>query len=128
MHRTFRLRSKEESSVLGIDAYRFRVEDVEFQPNPDYKTPYYTPIGLIYLGVLQTPEVPLWGSKPHFLDCDTSLHDAVEGIRSPDRNKDDIYVDIEPVGEYNLFNINSSCGTFCVDHWLNPWCTSTTSG
>ena len=96
--RSFRLRSNETSSVLGIKAYHFRVEDKEFKPNPDYWTDNVTtPDGLLYLGVLQEPRAPVYASKPHFLDCDPSLRTAVEGIREPDRSLDDIYVDIEPV-------------------------------
>ena len=86
--------------MLGIDTYRFRVIKEEFQPNPDYWTyENITPDGLLYLGVLQDPKAPVFASKPHFLDCDSSLHSAVEGIRDPDRNVDDIFVDIEPVGD-----------------------------
>lgn len=85
--------------MLGIDTYKFRVEEAELRPNPDYWTFNNTPDGLIYLGVLQEPKVPVWASKPHFLDCDPSLRTAMEGIRDPDRNTDDIFLDIEPVGE-----------------------------
>ena len=84
-------------SVRGIDAYRFRVIESDFQPDPNYYTDNSTPVGLIYLGVLQTPEAPAYGSKPHFLDCDESLLEAVEGISPPDRRKHDIIVDVEPV-------------------------------
>ena len=97
-HRSFRLRSNEKSTVLGIDAYRFRVEASEFQPNPSYWThDGVTPNGLLYLGVLQQPNAPIYASKPHFLDCDPSLRTKMEGIREADRSKDDIFVDIEPV-------------------------------
>ena len=77
--------------MLGIDTYRFR-EEKEFQPNQDYWTyENITPDGLLYVGVLQDPRAPMYASKPHFLDCDPSLHSAVEGICDPDRNKDDIF-------------------------------------
>ena len=100
--RSFRLRSNEVSSVSGIEVFRFRVEDKEFKPNPDYWTDNVTtPDGLLYLGVLQEPRAPVYGSKPHFLDCDPSLRTAVEGIREPDRSLDDIIVDIEPVENIN---------------------------
>ena len=92
------MRSYEKSSVLGIDTYRFYVEEREFQPNSNYLTPPYTPHGLINLGVLQKPEAPVWASKPHFMDCDPSLRDAMEGIREPDKSVDDVFADIEPVG------------------------------
>ena len=84
-------------SVLGIDAYRFRVEDSDFRPDPNYHTDNSTPVGLIFLGVLQTPEAPVFGSKPHFLDCDPSLFSAIEGVSPADREKHDTFVDIEPV-------------------------------
>ena len=89
--------------MLGIDAYRFRVEASEFLPNPSYWTyDGITPNGLLYLGVLQDPNAPVFGSKPHFLDCDPSLRAKMEGIREADRNVDDIFVDIEPVREEDL--------------------------
>ena len=98
-HRSFRLRSNEKTSVLGIDAYRFRVIPEEFLPNPDYLTDNTTtPDGLLYLGVLQQPNAPVYATKPHFLDCDPSVRAGLEGIREADRTKDDIFVDIEPVG------------------------------
>lgn len=78
------------------------MEEAEFLPNPDYWTPEDTPNGLVFLGVLQTPAAPVYGSKPHFLDCDPSLRTAMEGIREPDRAKDDIFVDIEPVRNSKL--------------------------
>ena len=53
---------------------------------------------MLYLGVIEELKAPVWGSKPHFLDCDPSLLSAVEGIRGPDRNLDDCIADIEPVG------------------------------
>ncbi|XP_065920344.1 lysosome membrane protein 2-like isoform X2 [Dysidea avara] len=96
-NRTFHLRSKEEVSVLGVDAYRFRAIDSDFQPDPNYHTNDSTPVGLIFLGVLQTPEAPAYGSKPHFLDCNESLLEAVEGISPPDRRVHDIVVDVEPI-------------------------------
>ena len=101
-HRTFHLRSKEEVSVLGVDAYRFRAIDSDFQPDPNYHTNDSTPVGLIFLGVLQTPEAPAYGSKPHFLDCNESLLEAVEGISPPDRRVHDIVVDVEPVSVYHV--------------------------
>lgn len=84
-------------SVNGIDAYRYRVIDSDFLPDPNYHTDNSTPDGLIFLGVLQTPEAPVYGSKPHFLDCNESLREAVEGITPPDRSVHDIVVDVEPV-------------------------------
>ena len=84
--------------MLGIDAYKFRVAASEFRPNLNYHIPNSTPDGLIYIGVLQTPQAPAWGSRPHFFDCDPSLRDAVEGIDEPDQERDEIFVDIEPVG------------------------------
>ena len=76
------------------------VDPDEFLPNPDYWTTNSTPHGLLYLGVIEDPKVPVWGSMPHFLDCDPSLLRAVEGIRNPDRNLDNCIADIEPVGLY----------------------------
>ena len=114
--------------MLGIDAYRFRVEEKEFQPNPDYWTyENITPDGLLYLGVLQDPKAPVYASKPHFLDCDPSLHSAVEGVRDPDRSVDDIFVDIEPVRD--VMSIFHSYSLYSLpDHWLYSLCSPATSG
>ena len=48
----------------------------------------------------------MWGSKPHFLGCDPSVRDAVEGIREPDESVDDIFVDIEPVRNDVVIQLN----------------------
>ncbi|XP_065920236.1 lysosome membrane protein 2-like [Dysidea avara] len=95
-NRTFHLKSKEEVSIRGIDAYRFRTIEGDFRPDTNYLTGNNTPNGLIYLGVLQH-DAPVYGSKPHFLDCDESLLEAVEGISPPDKRVHDIIVDVEPV-------------------------------
>ena len=104
-YRTFHLQYNEKVKIRGINAYRFRLLDSDFRPDPNYLTGNDTPIGLIYLGVLQNPEAPVYGCKPHFLDCDPSLWQAVEGISSPDRNRDDVLVDVEPVSmQYKILH------------------------
>jgi len=100
--RTFHLHYKNKVKVHGIDAYRFRLLESDFCPDPNYLTANNTPIGLIYLGVLQNPQAPIYGCKPHFLDCDDSLQKTVKGISPPDRDRDDILVDIEPVSVINV--------------------------
>ena len=113
--------------MLGIDAYRFRVEASEFLPNPSYKTyDGITPNGLLNLGVLQDPYAPVFASKPHFLDCDPSLRTNMEGIREADRSVDDIFVDIEPVYMKKLFNcLPLLC---CLsDYWFHSLCPPATS-
>ena len=102
-------------SVRGINAYRFRVDDSDFRPDPNYLTGNSTPIGLIYIGILQNPQVPVYGSKPHFLDCDESLFEAVDGISPPDRNKHDIVGDIEPVSLYPCHVPNH---ILLIDYWV----------
>ena len=92
------------------------MEERDFRPDPNYHTDNSTPVGLIYLGAIQTPQAPVFGSKPHFLDCDPSLYNAIEGISPPDRDKHDVVVDIEPVSAYNFL----CCSTyFCLDYWSN---------
>jgi len=88
---------QEKVSISEIDAYRFRLLDSVFRPDPNYLTGNDTPIGLIYIGVLQNPQAPVYASKPHFLDCDKSLLEAVKGISPPVRSKHDIIGDVEPV-------------------------------
>ena len=114
-HRTFHVHYQEEVSVRGIDAYRFRLVESDFRPDPNYLTGNNTPIGLIYLGILQNPQVPVYGSKPHFLDCDKSLLEAVDGISPPDRSKHDIVGDIEPV---SMYPCNVPGLTLLIDHRL----------
>ncbi|XP_065921005.1 lysosome membrane protein 2-like isoform X2 [Dysidea avara] len=128
-NRTFHLHYRNKVKVRGIDAYRFRLLDSDFRPDPNYLTGNNTPIGLIYLGVLQNPEAPVYGSKPHFLDCDESLHKAVEGISPPNRNRDDILADIEPITGSSLrlhqriqllINVSQTSGHFKSFHHITP--------
>ena len=61
----------------------------------------------------------MWGSKPHFLDCDPSVRDAVEGLREPDEIKDDVFADIEPVRNdvtilLNILPYTRSLGPRCM--------------
>lgn len=50
--------------------------------------------GLIYLGVIQYPTVPIYGSKPHFLDGDPALREKVIGM-DPDRSLHETNIDVE---------------------------------
>ena len=108
-------------SVHGINAYRFRVDDSDFRPDPNYLTGNNTPIGLIYIGILQNPQAPVFGSKPHFLDCDESLFKAVDGISPPDRSKHDIVGDIEPV---SLYPCHVPGLILLIDYWEFIECSS----
>ena len=42
-------------------------------------------------------DAPVFASKPHFLDADSAFLNNVTGL-SPNREKHDSYLDVEPVG------------------------------
>lgn len=98
--RSFKLNHTEDVSILDMSAYRYRVDYKEFlsakdyPPNADYGS--YGPTGTVYLGPVQIPVVPVYGSKPHFLDGDPSLTKNVIGMH-PVRSKHDTVVDVEPI-------------------------------
>ena len=84
---------------LGLKALRYGIDNRTFKSAFDEpenaRWGSWCPDGLIYLGPTQLKEVPVFGSKPHFLDGDELLLESVEGLK-PDRVKHDTVIDVEP--------------------------------
>ena len=91
---------------LNTLAFRYRVENSTFlnasvnPKNANYGS--WCPNGLIYLGPTQYPEIPVFGSKPHYLDGDPALRECCNGMTAPNRTIHDITLDIEPTTGANI--------------------------
>ena len=102
--RSFDLTYVGKVNHLGIDALRFELPNTTFlgafTHSENAKWGSWCPDGLMYLGASQIPVVPIFGSKPHFLDGDPSLRGNIEGL-DPDpgahRSQYDTQVDVEPM-------------------------------
>ena len=103
--RSFRLVQTEVVNQMGVDAFRFRFVNSTFQSaftNPENaRWGSFNPDGLIFLGPTQDPIVPVFGSKPHFLDGDPALLEKVNGLR-PIRELHDSFLDVEPTTGANV--------------------------
>jgi len=90
---------------LGISAFRYGIDNITFKSaftepkNAEYFS--WCPDGMIFLGPTQVVEVPVYGSKPHFLDGDPLLLESVVGLE-PDREEHDTIIDIEPITGANV--------------------------
>ena len=91
---------------MGLTAFRYGIDNRTFlsaftyPENARWKS--WCPDGMFYLGVTQPKEVPIFGSKPHFLDGDPLLLESVVGLSPPDRAKDDTVVDVEATTGANV--------------------------
>lgn len=47
---------------------------------------------------------PLIGSLPHFYNGDPKLLDAIESGLYPEQDKHEIFIDMEPVVQYNIIS------------------------
>ena len=83
----------------GIDNITFKSAFTEPE-NARWKT--WAPDGMFYLGPTQEKEMPVYGSKPHFLDGDPGLLDSIVGIKPPDREKHDSIFDVNPITGDNI--------------------------
>lgn len=97
--RAFELENTAIVDHLGLDSFRYRFSSSIFdgaftEPN-NAQWGSWCPDGLFYLGPLKDPEIPVYGSKPHFLDGASSLQEGVEGL-SPSRQQHDSHIDVEP--------------------------------
>ena len=99
LERAFDLRSTEVVDHLGLETLRYEfhpsVFTGAFDEPENAKWGSWCPKGLFYLGPIKEPELPLYGSKPHFLDGDSSLLEGVEGL-SPVREDHDSHIDVQP--------------------------------
>ncbi len=91
---------------LHTEAFRYRVDNSTFKSafrNPaNARYGSWNPDGLIYLGPTQYPEIPVFGSKPHYLDGDPELRSCCIGMTEPNRDIHDITVDVEPTTGANI--------------------------
>lgn len=96
--RSFDLTQLKKVKHRGLEAWRYVLNSTTFlsplnyPPNARWGSWEYD--GLIYLGVIQYPTVPIYGSKPHFLDGDAILREKVIGMH-PDRAIHDTDIDVE---------------------------------
>jgi lysosome membrane protein 2 len=103
--RPFDLQHSAIVNHLGLDTFRYSFHSSVFtgaftEPS-NAQWGSWCPDGMFYLGPLKDPEVPLYGSKPHFLDGDSSLQEGVEGL-SPSRELHDSHIDVEPYTGSNV--------------------------
>lgn len=90
---------------LDLTAFRYGIDNTTFKSafsepkNADYFS--WCPDGMFFIGPTQVVEVPVYGSKPHFLDGDPLLLDSILGLE-PDRELHDTVIDVEPITGANL--------------------------
>jgi lysosome membrane protein 2 len=105
IQRSIDLVYKATVSPLGLTGFRYGIDNCTFESaftNPENaRWGSWCPDGMFYLGPTQLKEIPVFGSKPHFLDGDPLLLDSVVGLK-PDRAKHDTVIDVEPNTGANL--------------------------
>lgn len=103
--RTFRLLHTDTLELNGISVFRYEIENSTFESaftNPEnVRWGSWNPDGLLFLGPIQDPIVPVFGSKPHFLDGDPSLREKVAGL-SPDRGLHETALHVDPLTGANV--------------------------
>ena len=103
--RSFPLEWNTTIDPLGLTAYRYKqplsVYESAFTNPENARWFSWCPDGLFYIGVSQWPVVPVFGSKPHFLDGDPILREKVLGLH-PNCSLHETVVDVEPITGANL--------------------------
>ena len=103
--RSFPLEYKRRVRPLGLEAFRYQTPPSEYESAftnaANARWGSWNPDGLLYAGVTQYPVVPVFGSKPHFLDGADELFEKVEGLH-PDRDLHETTVDVEPITGANV--------------------------
>ena len=96
---------------LGVEAFRYKLADHTFlnvSQYPDnacwgpYEEGAKTPQGLFYIGPSQDPEIPVYGSNPHFYGGDRVLLECVDGLHPENASDKVIKIDVEPVTGANI--------------------------
>ena len=103
--RSFNLSYEGKVKHLGLSALRFGIDNCTFksafsEPS-NAKWFSWCPDGMFYLGPTQVKEIPVYGSKPHFLDGDPLLLESVTGLH-PIREQHDTIFDLEPITGANI--------------------------
>ena len=103
--RSFHLLYEGKVKHLGLSALRFGIDNCTFksafsEPS-NAKWFSWCPDGMFYLGPTQVKEIPVYGSKPHFLDGDPLLLESVTGLH-PIREQHDTIFDLEPITGANI--------------------------
>ena len=105
LQRSFDLVNTDTVNHFGFQTFRYKFSPSTYKgafSEPDNSIwESWCPDGLFYIGSIKTPALPLYGSKPHFLDGDESLLEGVDGL-SPTRCQHDSHMDIEPHVGANL--------------------------
>ena len=106
MERSFGLLYEGTVEHLKLNAYRYGIDNNTFKSaftepkNAQYFS--WCPDGMFNLGPTQVGQIPIFGSKPHFLDGDPLLLQPVNGLK-PDRLKHDTFLDVEPTTGISVF-------------------------
>ncbi|XP_003387595.1 PREDICTED: lysosome membrane protein 2-like [Amphimedon queenslandica] len=105
--RSFPLEYNGSIDIKGLPAFRYalpmEVFDSAFKNEDNARWGSWCPDGLIYLGVIQTPSVPVFGSKARFLDCEPEqTRDQVDGMLVPHREMHDTFINVHPTIGINI--------------------------
>lgn len=88
---------KEDIDMHGIQLYKFVLPPNELQNDTqDSGFNANGPSGVLNLTAVVPSNIPLFASKPHFLDADPAYLTNISGL-SPDRDKHDSYLATEPL-------------------------------
>nr|CAD91339.1 CD36-like lysosomal integral membrane protein II [Suberites domuncula] len=106
VQRSFDLQYMGKVKHLDTEAFRYQVVNTTFKSaqtvSENSKWGSWCPDGLIFLGPTQYPEIPVFGSKPHYLDGVPELRNCCIGMTEPNRTLHDITIDVEPTTGANI--------------------------
>lgn len=89
----------------GITVFKYEINNSTFESaftnHENVRWGSWNPDGLFFLGPTQDPTVPVFGSKPHFLDGDPLLREKVAGL-SPDRELHETVLHFDPLTGSNV--------------------------
>jgi len=96
----------------GIKLYKFVLpkEELLNTTQKDYGFPYDNPSGVLDLTLNFDPRVPMFASKPHFLDADPVFLTNVTGL-CPNASIHDSYMGVEPITGWQSNGGISGCGS-----------------